>query len=65
MADMTTEIVTAFMNAHFEGCIAAVDRMEAAFRVSKLTSMYRRFSEKYIREGTPPGFDGQIVLSEK
>jgi class 3 adenylate cyclase/CHASE2 domain-containing sensor protein len=65
LADLTSEVVIAFMNANFEGCLAAVARMEAAFGASKLASLYRRISEEYLREGTPAGFDGQIVLSEK
>ncbi|HEV8604400.1 MAG TPA: CHASE2 domain-containing protein [Tepidisphaeraceae bacterium] len=65
LADLTSEIVISFMNANFQGCLAAVAKMEETFGASKLGSLYRRISEQYLREGAPAGFDGQIVLSEK
>jgi hypothetical protein len=65
LAELTTEIVESFMSAKFEPCLAAIGKLEAAFGASKLASLYRKLSEQYLRDGTPAGFDGQIVLSEK
>jgi adenylate cyclase len=65
LADLTGEVVNSFMNGNFEGCLAAVAKLETAFGNSKLASLYRKLSEQYLKEGAPAGFDGQIVLSEK
>src|SRR5207253_1684551 len=65
LADLTSEVVISFMNGQFEECLAAVAKLEAAFGASKLGSLYRKLCEEYLRDGTPAGFDGQIVLSEK
>ena len=65
LAELTTEVVNSFMSAKFEACQDAISRLETAFGGSKLASLYRKLCEQYLREGTPPAFDGQIILSEK
>jgi adenylate cyclase len=65
LAELTSEVVSSFMNANFEGCLAAVGKLESAFGASKLGNLYRKLCEQYLKDGAPSGFDGQIVLSEK
>jgi hypothetical protein len=65
LAEVTGEVVNAFINAKFEDCLAAIGRLEVAFGASKLANIYRRLSEQYLKDGAPAGFDGQIVMSEK
>jgi adenylate cyclase len=65
LADLTSEVVTSFMNRSFDACLAALAKLETAFGASKLGSLYQKLSEQYLRDGAPAGFDGQIILSEK
>ncbi len=63
--EATTLMVEAFIKGEFAQCIKQVEALERLAGGDKLTNTYRTLSEKYLNEGLPLGFDGQIVLSEK
>jgi len=58
-------LVDAFAAAKFEQCMRVIGHIETEFGPGKLTKLYRELVEKYLSEGPPVGFCGNIVLSEK
>jgi class 3 adenylate cyclase/CHASE2 domain-containing sensor protein len=62
---LTDAMVHPFLHGDFHGSLAAAERLEREFGLSKLASLYRRQCQMHI--DTPPGdgFDGTIVLTEK
>jgi class 3 adenylate cyclase/CHASE2 domain-containing sensor protein len=63
--EATTLMVEAFIKGEFAQCIKHVEALERLAGGDKLSNSYRTLSEKYLNEGLPLGFDGQIVLAEK
>jgi hypothetical protein len=61
---LTTVMVDHYIAARFEECLAAADRVDEAFGPSKLTALYRKPCQLYLRE-PPEAFEGQIVLEGK
>ena len=64
LAQLSSEIVTAFRSANFDGCIKAADNLEQFFGRTKFTELYRKLSQEYLA-APPQEFDGQVILVEK
>ena len=64
LAAMTTEMFDHYVAGRFAECIAAAQRQDAMFGLSKLTALYRETSQQHLTE-PPVDFDGQIQLKEK
>ncbi len=63
--ESTTLMVEAFIKGDFAECIKHAQAIERFAGGDKLTNTYKVLSEKYMTEGLPLGFEGQIVLAEK
>jgi hypothetical protein len=65
LAQLTEDVVLPFLGGQFDQCLAAVDTFESELGPSKLTTLYRELSQQYLQQPPPPGFAGQITLTEK
>jgi class 3 adenylate cyclase len=63
--ESTTLMVEAFVKGEFAQCIKHAESIERFAGGDKLTNTYKSLSEKYMAQGLPLGFEGQIVLAEK
>lgn len=62
---MTAEMVAAYVSRDFATCVEVADRMDAKFGPTKLATLYRRTSQRYLDEPPGPDFAGNLVLTEK
>jgi hypothetical protein len=65
LAADTTAVVESFLAGRLEECVAALDRMEAAHGVGKLSALYRERCRFFMEDPSRAPFDCQIVLTEK
>ncbi len=64
-ADRHRQLVTAFRASNFRRSLELVQTIEQAGGARKLTTLYRELCERHLITPPPPGFAGQIVLTEK
>jgi adenylate cyclase len=64
LAELSKEMVDAYLAGEFVKCGAAVERLEAKSGQTKLTQLYRVLAAEYA-VNPPDDFDGVITLKEK
>ncbi len=64
LAESTKKMVDAYIAGDFAKCIEEADFIEGFFGVSKLPTLYRKLSKRYL-ETPPEHFEGGISLTEK
>ena len=65
LAKISADVVHPFCERAFEDCLKVLDVMEATFKKSKFTILYREQCQKFLSEPPPPGWSGEIELTEK
>ena len=65
LVELTRPIVDLFIAARFADCLAATEGLTNDSGATKLTKLYKSLCQEYLTNGTPEGFDGSIVLTEK
>jgi adenylate cyclase len=63
LADLTDRVVTNFIAGQFDECLAAAERLEAAFGPSPLSRLYARLAEEH-KSNCPPDFDGRVAIGK-
>jgi hypothetical protein len=65
LAADTKAMVDAFLAGRLTECVAAIERIEAAYGPGKLTALYRERCNYFLTDPSAAPFDCQIVLTEK
>ena len=65
LVELTRPIVDLFIAARFADCLTATEALMNDSGPTKITKLYKSLCQQYITDGTPDGFDGSIVLTEK
>ena len=66
LAALTRDVVEHYVAARFRECLEALDRMEREVgEGNKFVALYRGQCRRYLEEGPPEVFNGQIVLTTK
>jgi class 3 adenylate cyclase len=60
-AEMLQAMIGAYQAEAFGGCIQLLDKMDQAYGITKLRTRYRERCIEYLANGTPEGFEGQII----
>jgi len=65
LADVTDAAVNAFIDGDFENAAAKFEQLAQQFGRTKLIDLYLDHCRRYVSEGRPDDFRGELVLTEK
>lgn len=64
-AALSQQAVDHFVAGMIKDCIATLDTMDAELGTSKYSAIYRAECQRLLKEGLPPDWDGEFILSQK